>query len=97
MERSQELIEQWVGQAVLIQMLKAPNPTPKEINRLIDNPDDLIADHLRTSAQMMELVAYDSFGVLLRERMGERSRMFVPWSAILDIHGVDPAVGEPGE
>jgi hypothetical protein len=29
--------------------------------------------------------------------MGERSRMFVPWSAILDIHGVDPTAGEPGE
>lgn len=82
---------------MLIQMLKAPNPTSKEINRLIDKPDDLITDHLRTSAQVMELAAYDNFGVLLRKRMGERSRMFVPWSAILDIHGVDPDVEEPAE
>ena len=95
LERSYELFERWVGQPVLIQTLVGPNPSGAEIERLIDNPERTCAGKLQAGARVRELVAYDSFGVVLRKLGPDAPRRFVPWSAVLELKGIDPDVERP--
>ena len=97
LERSYELIERWVGQPVLIQTWVGSNPSGGEIERLIDNPERTWTGKVQAGARVRELVAYDSFGVVLRKLRPNAPRRFVPWSAVLELKGADPDAEGPGE
>ena len=96
LERSYELIERWVGQPVLIQTLVGSDPSGDEIELLIYNPERTWTGKVQAGARVRELVAYDSFGVVLRKLRPDAPRRFVPWSAVLGLKGADPDAERPG-
>ena len=96
MECKNELLDAWLGEAVLVGMWLGSNVTGETITFLFENPEQArLADDVQVCAQVVELVAYDSLGVVLRERRENAYRFFMPWSAVLSIQGFDPHV-EPG-
>jgi hypothetical protein len=97
MERRNELLDAWIGEAVAVKTLRGPRTTDEDFEYLLAASSNVKVDAVEVLAKVVEFVAYDSFGVVLRERREGAHRYFVSWSAVLSIEGFDPDVTRAGE
>ena len=92
MEPKNELLDAWIGDAVLVEVWTGPDVTDEEVGSMVDDPQRMLAKNGQVGSHVVELVGYDALGVVVRHRSEDAERYFVPWPAVLSIRSFNPDV-----
>ena len=97
MEYRNELLDEWVGQAVLASLLKDPAMDDESYDKLEKDPLFARTEMLQSVRAMYEFVGYDSIGVTLLPLEEGASRFFVPWGSVISIEILEEQEEVPDE
>jgi hypothetical protein len=74
-----------------IRKLTTGEPDQEQINQIVDNPAISVTGHLQAEFALKILESYDQLGVILRTGADHPSRLFVPWSAMIEMWSAEPS------
>jgi hypothetical protein len=78
-----------VGETVLLQYVGAKVPDSDEINEMIEDPNVLFAAPTRMINQFACLLAFDEAGIVVEDLSEDPEQFFVSWGVISRVQGVD--------
>ena len=83
------VLNELVGETVLLQYVGARVPNPDEINEMIEDPNVLFTANTRVVSQFVRLQAYDRVGIVVEDLSKDSGQFFVSWGVISRVQGVD--------
>ncbi len=83
------VLNELVGQTVLLQYVGAKVPDSKEINEMIEDPNVVFTAPTRALSQFVRLDAYDEAGIVVEDLSEDPEQFFVSWGVISRIQWVD--------
>ena len=78
-----------VGETVLLQYVGAEVPGSDEINQMIEDPNVIFTAPTRMMSQFVRLDAYDEAGIVVEDLSEDPEQFFVSWGVISRVQGVD--------
>jgi hypothetical protein len=95
-----EMLDEWVGEVVLMGLLYAPELEDEEAQSMGEDPS-LLKSHITQSARALyRFVAYNEIGITIRQLLDEEQAppIFVPWGAVLRLEWIgEPKDEEPDQ
>ncbi len=83
------VLNELVGETVLLQYVGAQVPKPEEINQMIEDPNVVFTGPTRALSQFVRLQAYDRVGIVVEDLSEDPEQFFVSWGVISRVQGVD--------
>ena len=83
------VLNELVGETVLLQYVGAKVPNPDEINEMIEDPNVVFTAPTRALSQFVRLQAYDQAGIVVEDLADDPEQFFVYWGVISRVQGVD--------
>ena len=90
MVQGRELLDQWVGQSVMVELLGGPPLDPEQIESLFAVPGSGFSAQPKARAAVYRLLGYDEFGVGLQTLEEGAPPIFVSWAAVLFMYEGEP-------
>lgn len=91
------VLDELVGETVLLQYVGAKVPDSDEISQMIEDPNVLFTAPTRMINQFACLLAFDEAGIVVEDLSEDPEQFFVSWGVISRVQGVnleDPASSE---
>ena len=88
MEYKSDLLDGWVGTAVLVQGMTGPEVDDEGYGRLVSERGSGLYGDARSFMAVVTLVGYDGIGIAVRNKDGADT-YFVPWGAVLSLYQLE--------
>jgi hypothetical protein len=83
------VLNELVGETILLQYVGAPVPDPEKINQMMEDPNIMVTASTRVVSQFVRLQAYDRVGIVVEDLSKDSGQFFVSWGVISRVQGVD--------
>lgn len=96
MEYRNEFLDTLVGESVLVKQVTAPDADEEFASDFAENPLTASTQLLQSRTAVFVLAGYEGLGATLKFADGSPDPIFVPWSAIIELQGLDEDAGGRG-